>query len=54
MKGKAWVGERPHIEQIVTCKCGHRYCIICHTECPACRGKHLAGNKFDKFQCQVN
>ena len=30
-----------HIENLVTCVCGEKYCIVCKNECPKCNSVHL-------------
>ena len=42
----------PHVEKIVTCANGHRYCIICnHKGCPDCGINHLEDNRWSKYKC---
>jgi hypothetical protein len=49
--GDKWGSQTPHTENIVTCKCGHRYCRICHSKCPKCGGVHLSNKPV--WWCEI-
>ena len=42
MSNQNWGQLQPHEEEVVTCRNGHQYCIVCNpSSCPMCGEIHL-------------